>query len=243
MVIIMIIDFHTHILPGLDDGAQSIEEAIELINVELQNDVSIIVTTPHYYPNKTSIDNFIKKRNMAYDRLLQECPHISLPGIRLGSQVHFDSSLLKLDNIHKLCIEGTDYMLIDLPLEKINHKLINELEILYTKHNITPIISHFDRHCKNNDYHDIQELMAMNILGEIDTSAFINITDEKLIKKLLKDNYINIISSDIHNITDKTIQLKTVSDFFYKKRRGKVFDRFMTNAKYILSNMNVEYII
>jgi len=239
----MIIDLHTHILPGLDNGAQTIEDAINIVEIENKNDVSILVATPHYYPKEMSIDDFIEKRNSAYEKLLQESAHIALPSIRLGAQVHYDSSLLSYENIYELCIENTDYMLLDLPNDKISNDLINELEILCSTCNISPIITHFDRLYKNNEFEAIQALMDLNVLGEMDTFAFLNIAEEKMIKQLLRNEYINVVSSDIHNAVDKTISIKNISDYLHKKRKKKFFNRLMQNAKFILSNENIDRII
>lgn len=239
----MMIDFHTHILPEIDNGARNVEESIAMLQAENEQGVSIVVLTPHYYPDEQDIDTFLKLRNESYEKVLKASAKLSLPSIRLGAQVHFTPSLIEHEDLHKLCIDDTNYMLLELPYMPINSKVIDTIDMLCQKHDITPIISHFDIHFFNNSYKEIEDLMDLNILGEMDTSSIIKISNEKVFKSLLKNNYINVIGSDIHGINDKSFSLPDVYDYFKKKRKGKVFDHFMKNAKAILSNYSIDNII
>ena len=52
------IDFHTHILPGIDDGSRNSEESIQMLNLEQEQDITKIVFTPHFYANRNSVERF-----------------------------------------------------------------------------------------------------------------------------------------------------------------------------------------
>lgn len=52
------IDFHTHILPGIDDGAKSLEESLSLLKMEQEQGVDTIVLTPHYFHERQSLMSF-----------------------------------------------------------------------------------------------------------------------------------------------------------------------------------------
>ena len=58
-----IIDFHTHILPEIDDGSQSIKESIQLVKKLSEQGVKTIIATPHFHTEPDTLDLFIRKRN------------------------------------------------------------------------------------------------------------------------------------------------------------------------------------
>ena len=62
----MVIDFHTHILPGIDDGSSDLQMSMAMLNEERHQGVDVVVLTPHFYGSQESIDHFIHKRNKAY---------------------------------------------------------------------------------------------------------------------------------------------------------------------------------
>lgn len=82
------IDFHTHILPGIDDGAKSLEESLSLLKMEQEQGVDTIVLTPHYFHERQSLDAFLQQRNTAYEQLRHaaEREKISI-NFHLGAEV------------------------------------------------------------------------------------------------------------------------------------------------------------
>ena len=65
----MKIDFHSHILPKIDDGSRSVEESVKLLDLMAQDGVSVVAATPHFYCSKTSIHRFLDRRAEAYEKL------------------------------------------------------------------------------------------------------------------------------------------------------------------------------
>ena len=64
----MKIDFHTHILPAVDDGSSCLEESVELLKMQKQRGVSTVVATPHFYPHRDKPEKFLERRNKAFHR-------------------------------------------------------------------------------------------------------------------------------------------------------------------------------
>ena len=62
-------DFHSHILPGVDDGSKSIEETLKMLELLSDQGVRRVVATPHFYPNHHSVEEFLEKRNSAYEEI------------------------------------------------------------------------------------------------------------------------------------------------------------------------------
>ena len=62
-------DFHTHILPGIDDGSSSIEESVEMIKMLKVQGVREVLLTPHFYAYLSSVESFAKERASAMNKL------------------------------------------------------------------------------------------------------------------------------------------------------------------------------
>ena len=74
----MFIDFHTHILPGIDDGSASVEESIELLKAEAAQGITKVVATPHFYANYDSPERFLERRAKAKVLLDEEIKKINI---------------------------------------------------------------------------------------------------------------------------------------------------------------------
>ena len=60
----MYFDIHSHILPGVDDGAKDICESVELINSMKKEGITAVIATPHFYPNEMYLSDFLQDRNL-----------------------------------------------------------------------------------------------------------------------------------------------------------------------------------
>ena len=68
------IDWHSHILPGIDDGSRDVSESLALIEKLSEQGVDTVVATPHFYADDNSVDAFLEKRNKAYEAMLNGTP-------------------------------------------------------------------------------------------------------------------------------------------------------------------------
>ena len=106
------IDFHCHLLHGIDDGSRNLETSIDILKESAEQGVKRIVATPHFYAWEMSIDSFLSKRQAAYDELrsaLRErglkltgedgCTR-GLPELMLGAEVAFFDNMAASERIH-----------------------------------------------------------------------------------------------------------------------------------------------
>ena len=83
----MITDFHTHILPEIDDGSSSVEESLEMLQLMTGQGIERVVCTPHFYANHTSLERFLEKREKAYKKLVERMAEGNFPQLVLGAEV------------------------------------------------------------------------------------------------------------------------------------------------------------
>ena len=67
-----IIDFHTHVLPGIDDGSCNVEESIALLRKEAEQGITHVIATPHFYPRYDTPEHFLERRAEAEAILREE---------------------------------------------------------------------------------------------------------------------------------------------------------------------------
>ena len=107
------IDYHSHILPGIDDGAESVKKSISIIKKAKRYGVREIYATPHCYLHKTSVESFCAKRQQALKSI--ENNGIEIP-VKLGAEILLIPGLYNLREIDKLCMPDGNNILLELPL-------------------------------------------------------------------------------------------------------------------------------
>ena len=137
------VDFHSHILPGVDHGSDSMVTTLFQLKSAKKKGIHKIVSTSHFYPTAHSIDVFLKKRNDAYDALL-ECGE-EIPEILLGAEVLLCNGLDRLSGLDKLCISGTRYLLLELPFSDYSEEYTDTLKRLIND-GFSVILAHADRY-------------------------------------------------------------------------------------------------
>ena len=95
------IDFHTHILPMIDDGSGSVEESIWLLEEEARQGVDLVVLTPHYYAEENSPVEFLKRRYESW-KALRRLLRTEHPRIRLGAEVQYFEGICGVEDIRHL---------------------------------------------------------------------------------------------------------------------------------------------
>ena len=136
---------HSHILPGIDDGSKSPQMTLELLRQASEQGVDVMVCTPHYYPQE-SIESFLGRRKIAVDGLLQavEMADFRCPNFCFGAEVAYFSGLTGQTDVHRLCIQGTRYMLLELPFGLWPADIFRNLQEMRSVQGIIPIIAHLD---------------------------------------------------------------------------------------------------
>ena len=111
------IDWHSHILPGVDDGSRDPDESLELLKMLKAQEIGTVIATPHIHANIESPDQFCERRKAAYEELSGAIPE-GMPKIRLGAEVRYYPGIEKMSDLKKLRIEGTKLLLLEMPMSK-----------------------------------------------------------------------------------------------------------------------------
>jgi len=237
-----LIDVHTHILPGIDDGAKTKEVSFEMLQREKEQGVRTVVATPHYYGRRHSPEAFLEKRQKAFDLIKEKAEELGIE-IRLGAEVYFtEDGVVSNRALEKLSIEGTKYILIELPWnEKWTDKLWRRLDTFMAQTEKTPIIAHVERYAeirKNPVY--LSLLADMGCLIQVNTGAFLEENVANMTKMMLKKGLVHCLGTDAHNLEDRAPNYKEAEAFFKELSELENFQKIQKNMQAILDGERVK---
>lgn len=233
----MFIDFHSHILPGVDDGSRSVEESVAILDRMAEDSVDIVVATPHYYCHDMSAKRFLEKRREGFEKLK---PHLKPehPRILLGAEVLYSSTLADNKYLDEMCIEGTDFLLLEMPYDKLTDKIIDGVdELSDSKYKL--LIAHIERYLSFTSYKDLEKLMSLDVLGQLNSKSFENRKKRKYCLKLIKENYAHVLGTDFHRIDRGDLPLSYGYDVIAKKLSDEACDRFLHNSEMLVKNSEI----
>ncbi len=202
------IDLHSHALPKIDDGAKNVEMATKMLCESFSQGVELCALTPHCVLHKPdSLKKFLNKRKENFGVLKENISQTNslVPELRLGAEVYFDNDLSQYDGIEKLCIEGTNLLLVEFPMQNASKKSYDWLYSLTLK-GIRPLIAHVDRYgCYEAFLNDFSDL---DVAYQINAEKFLSFFARRHLKKIFKYDEKFIVSSDMHNLEDRPCNMK-----------------------------------
>ena len=232
------IDIHSHLLYGVDDGAKTIDESVDIIRNLHKNGVTDIILTPHYIEYSSYNSN--KKSNLEkLDSLKQELKEKGINvNLYLGNEIYINNnilSLLKKGEISSL--NNSKYLLIELPM---SGKYDNYVEIFkeLIENGYKVILAHPERYNTfKKDINLIYELKNIGVLMQCNIESILKTYGKdtyKTIKKLAKNKLINFIASDIHHKKDYEYINKARNKFKRYYSDSEIDDLLSNNQKDIL---------
>ncbi len=218
------IDLHSHILPDIDDGSKNVEESLALLDSLSEQRIKTVVATPHYEAEHETPDEFIERRRKSFEMLKADAKD-GLPTIILGAEVAYYPGIKKLDGLHKLCIEGSDILLLEMPISEWSEYIIKELTALALRGRMKIVLAHVERYLFLQSKENISRLYDCGILMQCNASVFLQFRTKRKALKMLKNGEIDFIGSDCHNMTTRPPRIGEA----YGVIKNKFGDSFYTN--------------
>ena len=221
------IDLHCHILPHLDDGADSWKVSLNMCRQAVTNGIKTIVATPHilngvYDNNPQDIEEKVKILN-------QKIKENNLPlQILPGSEVHLNADIIEaIKKKEILTLNKSNYILLEFPHTQIPlhiEEILFQIQIM----GITPILSHVERNLKFQQKPALlSQLIQKGVLAQITAASlcgFFGPIPKKITQKFLSEDLVYSIASDAH--TDS------------EEGRGSFFSQALTEASKIIGHQS-----
>ncbi|MFP7254362.1 CpsB/CapC family capsule biosynthesis tyrosine phosphatase [Terribacillus goriensis] len=205
------IDIHCHILPGVDDGARTVEDSIEMAKAAAEQGIHTIVATPHHRNNQ--FDNYredILTRVDELNRILEE-ENIEV-NILPGQETRIYGDLaegLSAKEILPVNLD-TPYILVELPtstVPKYTNKLLYDLQV----EGYTPVIVHPERNSELLSKPDkLYELVKSGVLTQVTAASLVGKFGKKIRNfshEIIQSNLTHFIASDAHNVRSRSFMV------------------------------------
>lgn len=236
------VDVHSHILHRLDDGPEHIETSLKMLEEEYRQNVETVILTPHFKDaENASIDDFINRRNRRAEELRQYAKEqgVTIPTLRLGAEVALNCDLSEIPGIEKLAIEGTRYILVEMPYSAWYDWMFDSLYALVAHCNLIPVIAHIERY-PHVDKKKLNKLAAMDVYFQINAESLLDRSLRKYVIKMIDKDAIHLLGSDCHNQSERSPNLMEGYEYLEKKVSGEFAHYLNVNAHLLLDNEYIE---
>jgi protein-tyrosine phosphatase len=205
------IDLHTHILPGIDDGPADMEESLAMVRMGWEAGIHTICATPHLMeaPSEEIVNRFAS----SFQALKERVSARGLPiNLLLGAEVYFQPRMEKILGFPRLTLNGTGkYILLEFPMQGIPAGAESIIFDLIMGGGV-PIVAHPERNLSVlKDEAVLQPIVRMGALIQVNAGSLEGQFGKQVKKtalSLLKKGLVQLVGSDAHNALDRAIQLR-----------------------------------
>ena len=204
-----IVDFHSHVLPEIDDGSQSVDMSLTMLKKEAEQGIHTVVATPHFYAWNDSPERFLARRDDAETRLRDAMVgENDMPELYMGAEVAFYPGMSGTDALQSLCIGKSKYILVELPGTPWYNSVYEELQAIWDRQGLIPVIAHVDRYLEPFRIERLmRKLEDLPVLIQANASFFLQKSTVRTAVRLLRSGRIHLLGSDCHNLSSRAPQL------------------------------------
>lgn len=231
-----VVDFHTHILPEMDDGSSSLTETTKMLKTMNDQGISTVIATPHFYPQEETPESFLARRRKACEKLLCEYDPVLYPKIYLGAEVAYFSGIGRSRYVKDLVIEGTNVILVEMPFTEWSDSVISEIYCLRETLGLIPIIAHYERYIGRQKRGMLKKLCANGALIQSNAGHFIDLKDGKKAVRAFCKGDIQLLGTDCHNMTVRVPNLHGALSLIAQHKDGvAMLEEMLSLQEFLLS--------
>lgn len=233
------IDIHTHILPGLDDGAATWNDSLSMARAAYAEGITTIIATPHHangvYTNLA--DDIAEHTRSVNEQLMAEGVPVA---IMTGQEIRVHNDLL--DSWYRqelLPLAGSTYILLEMPSSRIPKtmmELVHELNVI----NLKPVIAHPERNAEVVQHPErLAELVEAGAFAQVTSHSLLGGFGKRIEQSawtLMKNGSVHIVSSDAHHIERRGFRLREAYDSISNRMGDQWASYFQNNAQCIIEN-------
>lgn len=208
-----VIDFHSHVLPRMDDGSRSSEESLGMLQLSASQGIDVMAATSHFYATEDRISSFLDRRRRSEERLKesidQKLTGEKIPRLIMGAEVAFFSGISRAERLEELAYEGTDLLLLEMPFTKWGKSDIQEVKYIVEHREMRVLLAHLERFLMiPGNKKKIYELMELPVYVQINAGSFERWNERRQILKMIKKKGMIFLGSDCHGIHHRVPNLE-----------------------------------
>ncbi len=200
------IDFHSHFLPGIDDGSDCVETSLAMLRECQRQGVDVMFATPHFYADEDDPETFLHNRSRAYAELREAMEEDGgvFPEIYLGAEIYFFPGMSVAEELVQLSMGPTPFMIIEPPMIPWRNSMLDEIEQTGENLHRIPVVAHVDRYMRIlRDPTLFDRLADRRMLIQVNASFFIHSDSARQALQYLRERRIHFIGSDCHNMEER----------------------------------------
>ena len=220
------IDIHSHLIYGVDDGTKTKEESIEILKKLRDNNITDVILTPHYIADtkytSSKIDNIKIYRELKKEL---ELNNIDI-NIYLGNEIYIDRNILNYVEKNEMCtLNNSEYILIELPMSGIYPDYVDIISNMISE-GCKVILAHPERYTSfQKDFNKILELNEIGVLFQCNYGSILGEYGheaKKCMKAILKNKLVSFMGTDIH---------KNKNDYNYIEKSIKKIGKYYSTEE------------
>ncbi len=185
-----VIDFHSHILPSADHGSDSTETSLAQLKLMEKAGIEIAVATPHFYPHRESVEDFLRRRESSAAELFEAKK--SDIKIALGAEVYCIAGLENTEGLERLTVRGTDTLLLEMPSGFWNTNIIETVLALDGRFKL--VLAHIDRYPSS----ELEKLLYMGLRVQINAEGALRKNNRHRLAEWISEDIVYAVGSDLH---------------------------------------------
>ena len=236
------IDFHSHILPDMDDGADCAETSLAMLEESKRQGVELICATSHFYADEEDPQSFLARRSEAYSRLLaaMEDP-LAYPKIFLGAEVLYFPGISVAEEVRELRLENSPFLLIEPPMMPWSETMLDEVEQCGKTLRCVPVIAHIDRYMRMlRDHTLFERVKNRRILVQVNANFFLHRDTSELAVRSLREKKFQFMGSDCHDMDHRYPNMGDAAAVIRDAGVERSFTELNDLAYQILSGRKIE---
>ena len=231
-----LVDIHNHILPGIDDGCNSISESLKMVKIYKELGFKKVIPTPHIFHDR--YPNNPKSISVSYKKLIQSQVNIKSYISNPAAEYMLDENfLINLKSRSTLLLISGQYILIEIPFFG-TLDAVTACTLQFEKLKITPILAHPERYYNINNIDSFIKLKDRGILFQLNLLSLLGYYGVRIkdkAKAIFNSNLYDCVSSDAHSSRD----LEKLKKLNFSKKNLLNWNRLKENHLSLFSSLNV----
>lgn len=233
-----LLDVHSHILPFIDDGAQDIEESVQLLTILKNQGVTDVFATPHFSPSRDSTEEFFSRLKKSADIISEAVRDKELPNIFYGCEVLYTHGIGSFEGMKNFTISGSRYLLLEFFVGSFDENVLDDIVRLKEEQNIIPIIAHTERYKDVKGYKKLLRLISKGYCkAQVNAESVVKGYYSKAAHKLIKAGLVSFIGSDCHSVEKRAPHISEAYKVISKKFGREVAIKLIQNGEKILAEV------
>ena len=201
------IDFHAHVLPGMDHGCRNVDMAMEQLHRAAAAGVDVVAATPHFYAHTETVAHFLERRRSSVEELKKGIhAETGLPDVLVGAEVLICPGLEHMEKLEELCLERTNVLLLEMPFTDRWEDELIDTALKIKSSGIYVVLAHAERY----KWSQVHRLTDKGIPVQLNVRAMAGGRHFIRVMRYLKENNVVAFGSDIHGVSDDYDKFKKI---------------------------------